>query len=380
MNLAEDQQRIEHAPDIVDDNIIDDFDDTGVAVDLDLTDVAAVGIGRTRWQNDGAFCQPDLHTRGQARRCVGSLRDIDQSDRAVGALDGEVAVVEADIGLGGLQQMGGDTLGLVDNLFRRPLQRRAADADRARAKGSFAVGHHVGVAIDDVDLIEVEAEQFRSDLAERRFVSLSVGVGTHRHGDAAIAFETNCGAFLVCHRQWPAGDFDNASDAEAAQLSLFARSCAPGFEAGAVGRLDCHVHDRLEVAGVVGKDKAGVVGQGVARNQISPAQLDRVEPVVVGRCFDQPFDRVGRLGSASAAVCRCRAGMGVDAAHLGKNMWGRIYPGQASQIVGRRVRAGETQIATETGFGADAQSEEIAVAIEGQAGRGYVVAGVVVGR
>ena len=45
MNLAGEQQRIQRHPEIVDDHILDDHDDAGGGVDLDLADMGAVRIG-----------------------------------------------------------------------------------------------------------------------------------------------------------------------------------------------------------------------------------------------------------------------------------------------------------------------------------------------
>ena len=53
MELAVDQQRVDHVPDIVDRGIAHEVDRAGLLVDLDLADVAAVGIG-ARAAREGA--------------------------------------------------------------------------------------------------------------------------------------------------------------------------------------------------------------------------------------------------------------------------------------------------------------------------------------
>ena len=45
MDLARKQQRIERHAEIVDDDIVDDLDDAGRGIDLDLGDMRAVRIG-----------------------------------------------------------------------------------------------------------------------------------------------------------------------------------------------------------------------------------------------------------------------------------------------------------------------------------------------
>ena len=59
--------------------------------------------------------------------------DVEQIDMAVGADDAELAVAELDVGGGGLQQVRGDLLALVDDLAATP---RAAPSRRRGARAS----------------------------------------------------------------------------------------------------------------------------------------------------------------------------------------------------------------------------------------------------
>ena len=90
------------------------------------------------------------HVRGQ--------RDFAERLAAVGAGDRELAVLELDVGLGRLEQVRGDLLALGDDLVERLDDRRAADRQRARAVGAHAERNATGVAVDDVDVVDRDAE------------------------------------------------------------------------------------------------------------------------------------------------------------------------------------------------------------------------------
>src|ERR1700680_3524543 len=105
MNLALDDHRINVAPDIVDGGILHDFDDTGVRIDLDLADMAA--IGKAGYVDDlvgfgGKW--PEQFVRKiialQRRR-----RDLEYPELPVGDLDPKAAVSEFQISRRGLQDV-----------------------------------------------------------------------------------------------------------------------------------------------------------------------------------------------------------------------------------------------------------------------------------
>ena len=61
MQLAVDQQRIDHVADVVDRRVAHEFDGAGVLVDLDLDDVAAVRKGALAAVEGAGLEQPRLH-------------------------------------------------------------------------------------------------------------------------------------------------------------------------------------------------------------------------------------------------------------------------------------------------------------------------------
>ena len=99
VQLAFDDQRIDDGAEIVDAGIFGDLDDAGFRIDLDFGDMAAVGIGRGAGSVADMGDVEGLRRVGRRLRAVVQfLRQIHDRDRAVGADDGEVAVIEGDVG------------------------------------------------------------------------------------------------------------------------------------------------------------------------------------------------------------------------------------------------------------------------------------------
>src|SRR5262245_45604565 len=108
VNLAANDQRIENAAEVVDDEIAVDHHLAGFRVYLQLADMRAVGMtGRigaeaaTRLETDAELVGEGSHRR------IGGLGDVDDGDRLVGADDAILAVLELDIGRVRLHQRGG---------------------------------------------------------------------------------------------------------------------------------------------------------------------------------------------------------------------------------------------------------------------------------
>ena len=122
-------------------------------------------------------------------------RDSSTDDRAVGAGDGEHAVVELDVGSADLQHVRGDHAALVDDLVApRWCERRAAQLGRARAEGAAAVDHLVGVACTYAPRSGIEAEPVAHQLLVDGLVALAVVViEPENHGHRAGAVEAHLG-------------------------------------------------------------------------------------------------------------------------------------------------------------------------------------------
>ncbi len=163
----------------------DDLDDAGFRIDLDFGDMAAVGIGR------GAGAVADMGDVERLRRVgrrlravVQLLRQIHDRDRAVGADDGEVAVLEGDVGRRGFERVRRQLLALLDDFHRGFDDRGAGMHDRFRAAGAAAHGELVAVALQQRDFLERNAEPVAQDLRERRGMAHAEieRAGRQRHG------------------------------------------------------------------------------------------------------------------------------------------------------------------------------------------------------
>ena len=91
--------------------------------------------------------------------------------------------------------MAGDLLRLGLDLVERLGDRRHADSAGARAVGAHAELHLVGVAVDDRDVLEGDAEARRNELREGRLVSLAVTVRPRQHLDGADRIDSHFGRF-----------------------------------------------------------------------------------------------------------------------------------------------------------------------------------------
>ena len=91
MHLAFDDHVIQHVAAIVDGRVAREVDLAGVAVDLDLDDMCAVGKGHV-------LALPGME-RVERRTSVSAERgDLEQADAAVGPRDYEASLLEADVG------------------------------------------------------------------------------------------------------------------------------------------------------------------------------------------------------------------------------------------------------------------------------------------
>ncbi len=71
VDLALDEHRVDHAPDVVHHRVADDRDRARVLVDLDLAHLAAVGKGHRRRRERRRLGEPGLQVRRKLARLVG---------------------------------------------------------------------------------------------------------------------------------------------------------------------------------------------------------------------------------------------------------------------------------------------------------------------
>src|SRR5439155_3118547 len=131
MDLALEADRVHHRADVVDDDVADDLQRAGIGVDLNLTDMAAIGIGVVVGGEGAGLVEAAFEAWRQAAGLERGLGDVGDVDAAVGAGDREIAVGEFYVGGGGFEQMRRNAFALGDDLVGRHPQGRAADHRRA---------------------------------------------------------------------------------------------------------------------------------------------------------------------------------------------------------------------------------------------------------
>src|SRR6516165_11198752 len=84
MDLALKADRVHHRADVVDDDVADDFQRTGLGVDLDLADMAAIGIGVVVGGESAGLVKAAVEARRQAARLERRLGDLADADAPIG--------------------------------------------------------------------------------------------------------------------------------------------------------------------------------------------------------------------------------------------------------------------------------------------------------
>ena len=122
-----------------------------------------------------------------------------------------------------------------------------------REHRSHAERNLAGVAVDNLDLVEGEAQPVRHELGEGRLVALAMAVRAGEDGDAAGRVHAHLGALVEAgpraepagHHRGRHGTSLDTRQCRAAQLATRRRFLAAVLEAGVVGGLEHHV-ERLE--------------------------------------------------------------------------------------------------------------------------------------
>ena len=120
MHLALDDHRIDELAEVVDRGPAVDRHDAGLRIDLEFADVDAGREGEVGGIPERAFLQAGLEFLAvELVRGIGVQRDGAEVDRLVGALDGELAVLELDVPFRGFEHVAGDLLRLGLDLVER---------------------------------------------------------------------------------------------------------------------------------------------------------------------------------------------------------------------------------------------------------------------
>ena len=161
--------------------------------------------------------------------------------------------------MGGLQPVGGQFLQLLNERPAGDVDGGKAERDRARAARAAAGLQLRGVALDEVDPVEVDAEITGRDLAVGSGMALAVRHGADEDAERAVLFQ----AHLCALRAGKGAGLHIGGKADAAREPARPAVGAPGLEAGPVGDLKGLVQMAGELADVIGAPAGRRVGEGV---------------------------------------------------------------------------------------------------------------------
>ena len=313
---------------------------------------------------------------------VGRERDIAPGDRFVGARDGELTVLEFDVGVRGLEQVARDLFGLVDDLFGGAHHGRATDRDRARAIGAHAEGDLGGVTMNDVDHRLVNAKHFGNHLREGGFVPLPVAVCADKDGDGAggvhpdrgRVIEARAGAELANEVGWrDATGLDKAVDAKTAQFAVLFGLCTAGCEARDVHQLFHLVHGRMVVAGVIGHRDGRFIRE--FRDEVLAAERDRIDTKFAGGFVDDALKLERRLGATCPTIGVNGHGVGEHRFYVHLNRRRLVVAGHQGAVQPCWHGGGECgQIRAHVRHGVSTHADKVVVRIQRQFDLGHVVA------
>ena len=234
------------------------------------------------------------------------------ADAAVGAGDGEAAVLELDVAFRGFQQVRGELLALGDDLVADQDDGAAAHGGRARAARAHAERDGVGVALDELDPVADRRRAgppgsasgwWRDPGRARSSRSRRSCRRADRSGSRRSRWSGSAACSMVLERPMP-----RSMPRFAASLRRASKPVQSRERHGAV-------HVLLEPPAVVGEGERRLVGHRLRRDGVAAAQLGRIDLHLVGGDVDQPLDHVGRLRPAGAAIGRGAMRVGEHAGH-----------------------------------------------------------------
>ena len=375
MRLAVDQQRIDYRAEIVDERITDDLDHTGLGVDLDFRDMAAVRERGGRPVGNELHIEALRQFRRQLQAGADLFGQFHDADRAIGAGDHKPAGAEFDVRDRRLQHMCGDLLAGLDDLVAGGDDRGAARHHRFRAAGAAAGDQLVAVALQQADLIERDAQTRAEHLRKRRCVALPVIQCAGDDRDGAVRLEADAAHFAARR----SGQFEVVADAPPTQSAA-----RPAFRLARgkpvpIGERQGLVQQVGKVAAVVGRAVRGVIGHRLGRDMVAPAQFDPVDPHFCRGGVHQPLHVIVGLGSAGAAIGADRGRVCEHAFCRDFDQRGLVDAERVSdRIAGRR--AGRAVSRAEIAEDGEPHRQKMAVAVERQFGCRLGIAAMRVGQ
>ena len=281
---------------IVHADIADEFRLARRRIDLDFRHVRAGGIGARRG-----------HAKHRIEWVVALARvlagKVEQGDRQIGAFHAVTPVGEFDVIRRRFQMLRGEVAPLLHDLARGEHERAAVRHQRARTNGAVALQRRtIRVRIAQRDGFWIDAELTSDDFGKHRLVPLTGGAGNRVDDGIAGVAELDEGLFL--RARTAARRLDEDAARCSAQLAARLRLGLARAKAREVGIFQYVFQQSRRVAAVIGRPCRGLEREGLARNEIAPAQIDAINPGLQRRLVDEPLDEIAHVGSRRAAIGR----------------------------------------------------------------------------
>src|SRR5579872_185939 len=233
MSLAVNNEWVDGSPDIVDRRVANQFESAGVRIDFNFADMSPVG--KTKLQDGFVACclkrSAQLFRKALADCCSG--RDLENSNRTIGAFDRVATAGEYDVIFGGFEHIGGDPFALFDNGVAGLAHDDAGEPHGAGRVRAATLLDDIGIVFKYEYVLERHAEPLRHALRKRRFVALSAGKRADYNVNATMRMHFDIGAFA----RIAAGRFQIAAQPDAAQSLAFTCCAAPPLEAVPIAEL-----------------------------------------------------------------------------------------------------------------------------------------------
>ena len=176
MHLTLHDHGVDDTPHVVGTGHRNQVDDARLGVDLHFGHVSPGRVGKVLRIVEGRLLEARLQALRIVVRHVGRQRHVGETQRLIGARHGEASVLEDDVGLGGLHEVGCDLDALLDDLLQGLVDGRPTHRHRARAIRAHAEGHLGGITVNDLDLIDPDAQALGHDLGEGSLMALPSGL------------------------------------------------------------------------------------------------------------------------------------------------------------------------------------------------------------
>ena len=167
----------------------------------------------------------------------------------------------------------------------------------------------VGVGLPDTDPVHGDAGQPRGQLGVGGLVPLAVTGRAHWDRGGSVVVDDEPGPLLLIVA---GGDLDVRGDTDAEPYRVTGVAPLPlfGTQVVVAGQLESGVERQLVVTRVVVGAGRGGQWEGRRVEEVAPAQLYRVDPLLGGEHVHRPFDGMRGFGAPGAAVGVGRGGVG----------------------------------------------------------------------